>query len=134
MCGDDRVALPAAKTLVPILKAVEAEAAKRKYPQPTPAPWEHGKPSYLEEISCIGELLADQERRATLRQAGKLLPVMPAPGNDPDVTRVALRQALQQCPDEARRVELLVQELEEVSRRRRLMAASTSRRSRWSVC
>ena len=115
MCGDDRVALPAAKTLVPILKAVEAEAAKRKYPQPTPAAWEHGKPSYLEEISCIGELLVDQERRATLWQAGKLLPVMPAPGDDPEVTRVALRQALQQCPDEAHRIELLVQELEEVS-------------------
>ncbi len=115
MRGDDRVALSAAKALVPIWEAAEAEATKRTYPQPNPAPWERGKPSHLEEISCIGELLADQERRAALRQAGKLLPVMPAPGADPDATLAALRRALQQCPDDAHRIALLVQELEEVS-------------------
>jgi hypothetical protein len=53
-----------------------------------------GKPCYLEEISSIGELLADRQRRATERQAGKVPAVVPGPDDDPDVILAALKQAL----------------------------------------
>lgn len=115
MRGDDRLALLTATMLVPIWEAVQAEAAKRGYPQPGRMPWQHHKPSYLEEISPIRELLADQQRRAAERQAGKSPPVTRAPDDDPDATFAALRQALRECPDEAHRIALLVQQLEEIS-------------------
>jgi hypothetical protein len=113
--GDDRLALQTASLLAPVREAVEAEAAKRGCPRPERMPWQCHDPSYLEEIASIRELLADQQRRAAQRQAGKSPPVTAAADADPDATLAALRQALKQCPDVARRIALLVQELEEVS-------------------
>jgi hypothetical protein len=117
MRSDDRLALPAAKMLAAVREAVQARAAKRGYPLPNRMPWQHRKPSYLEETAPIDALLADQERRAAERQAGRSPLVMPVPGDDPDATLAALKKALKQCPDKARRIALLVQELEEVSTR-----------------
>lgn len=113
--GNDCLALLTAKTLAPIWDAVEVEAAKRRFPEPDRERGQHHKPFYLEGISFIRTLLIDQQRRAAERQAGRSPPVMRAPDDDLDATLAALRKALAQCPDEAHRIALLVQQLEEYS-------------------
>jgi len=113
--GDDRLALAASERLATIWNAVQTEGAEHDTEHPHASWFKKPRPVYLERIASIRELLADQQRRAADRNAGKSPPVAPRATDERLTTLSALKQALGRCSDQKERIALLVRELEEVS-------------------
>ena len=113
MAGDDPRALATARFLVKAWGAIEAEA-KRRGLRPRREPSEEAGPAlYLPELEPARLLLADQQRRLQERQNNT------APAANIHVCGDALhfweslQRRLQQCPNKAARIAVLIQHLEE---------------------
>ncbi|MGO8749239.1 MAG: hypothetical protein ACLQNE_25040 [Thermoguttaceae bacterium] len=120
MRSDDRLALVSAETLGSVWPAVEAVAAKRGFARPSPEKIEQGVPYFLLDVHRASELLADQQRRAKERRQETAPPVLS--GDYPDMQSttvlgfsVALGKEIRRYSDKARRIDLLIRELEEIT-------------------
>ena len=118
--GDDRLALVSAETLGSVWPAVEAEATNRGFAQPSPEKIEQGMTYFLLDTYKACELLADQRRRAKDRRQGTGPPLLSGDYFDTESSAVlgfsvALGMELGRYPDKARRLDLLIRELEETT-------------------
>jgi len=115
MRGDDNLALVSAETLATVWPAAEAEAAKRGFPRPSSEKIAQGAPHFLLDVHQASELLANQRRRAQDRRQGKALPVLSGDHPDRETFALALAKEVRRRPEQARRIDLLIRELEEES-------------------
>jgi hypothetical protein len=102
MRGDDALALASARALVPIQKAIEAQAEARGFGRPEPRvnAQKEGKQRSFPFLDGLPALLEDQERRA--KQGPREL---------------VLEAGLEKYPDKAVRIAALIEDLEEVDAR-----------------
>jgi hypothetical protein len=98
--GDDPLALASVRPLTAIQKAVESEAEKRGIERPYSFRRDPKPAPYLNFLDPLPALLADQERRAKTAERCK-----------------ERRAELQKTTDKAKRIALLIEELEEVAAR-----------------
>ena len=107
--GDDRLSLAAAESLAKVGPALKAEARRRGF-----SPAAMADTVLSGEFDCVG-ILADQRRRARERRQKDTPAVRAGEYPDPAKFWEKFRQELDRCPDGARRIALLIRQLEEVS-------------------
>lgn len=113
MRGDDEMAMVSAAVLDKAWPFVTAEAGKRGFHKPKKD--NDRTPYLLIDADRVRELLSDQRRRANDRRQGTGPPVLLGDFPDPVDFGNAMKKELQRCPNRAKRIDVLVRELEEAS-------------------
>ena len=94
---------------------VKAEAEKRGFQKPSTREDDQTPYFLLDDFDRAHRLLIDQRRRAEDRKRGLVPPVQIADYLDAEDYAQAMKRELERCPSRAKRVALLVRELEEAS-------------------
>ncbi len=115
MRGDDHLAMASAEMLNNIWPVVKAEAEKRGFQKPSTREDDQTPYFSLDDFDRAHRLLIDQRRRAEDRKRGLVPPVLIADYLDAEDYVQAMKRELERCPSRAKRVALLVRELEEAS-------------------